>query len=370
MNSVGDVKKKLTYDNDRNFYLIKEAFDQSMETRNSDAQDLLSAGGRQELYRMLSRALEIQFFKSDWMRFDISELNGKRYILDEKYSGTLFGLSEDNVIAWKDIFREADSGEISACMFIAEKLTNGYFSNAMEIHASRYWRIAAEKGDVIAMYNLGMCYRWGEHGEYADPDQALFWFKRAADAGYNRAGDLVESFNDDEGKNLFFQSAISGIQGFGTKWYKSKWMVEKYFEGANAGDAEMQYELARESVPGTKFDAFKRKPENAVKYYELASGQGMVDAMFNLANLYEEGCPGMEPDLEKAFLWRKKCADARDAEACYLLGRMYQNGRGTARDVCLAKEYLCKSSEKGFQKAVEELSATENLKEGDKINGL
>ena len=86
--------------------------------------------------------------------------------------------------------------------------------------------------------------------------------------------------------------------------------------------------------------------------------------------------PSHGPDLEKAFLWRKKCADAGDAEACYLLGRMYQNGRGTARDVCLAKEYLCKSSEKGFQKAVEELvqteemSSTENLKEGDKINGL
>ena len=356
MDLVRDIKKKITYDNDKNFQLLNEAFFQDMEAQNNNEQDALNEDERQELYRMLSRAVEIQHFKSDWMHFDISELDGKRYILDEEYSGTLFGLAEDKVTAWKDIFSKADSGEIPACMFIAEKLTGGYFSDAMEIHASRYWRIAAENGDALAMYNLGMCYRWGEHGEYADPDQALLWFQRAADAGYVEAEPLVTTFNNDEGKSLFLQSAISGAQGFGSKWYKSKRMVEEYFKGADAGDVEMQYELARESVPGTTFDAFKRKPENAVKYYELASGQGMIDAMFNLANLYEMGCPGMEPDLKEAFFWRKKCADAGDAEACYLLGRMYQTGKGVAEDICLSKEYLSKSSEKGFQKAAEALT--------------
>lgn len=359
-NLIENIKEKLTYDNDKNFYLLKEAFAKSLEARNSGSQNLFNVSERQELSYMLSRALEIQYFKSDLMRFDISELNGKKYILDEKYSGTSFGSSADKVMEWTGIFNEADSGEVSACMFIAEKLVEGYFSNAMEIHASRYWRIAAEKGGALAMYNLGMCYRWGEHGEYADPDQALFWFRRAADAGYVMAENLVTKFDNDEGKRLFFQSAISGIQGFGTKWYKNKWMVEEYFKGADAGNVEMQYELARESVPGTTFDAFKRKPENAVKYYELAAEQGMADAMFNLANLYEEGCPGMEPDLKKAFFWRKKCADAGDAEACYYLGQMYQTGKGIARDVCLAKEYLCKSSEKGFRKAVEELRVMED----------
>lgn len=355
MSFVQDIKKKLTYDNDKNLQLLSETIFKDMEAKNCNGQEILNVDERQELYRMLSRAMEIQCFKSDWMHFDISELDGKRYILDEEYSGTLFGLSEDEVTAWKGIFSEADSGVVTACMFIAGKLVEGYFSDAMKIHASRYWRIAADQGDAVAMYNLGMCYRWGEHGEYADPDKAFSWFEKAAAAGHTEAGKLVTMFNNDEGKKLFLQSAISGVQGFGTKWYKSEWMVQEYFKGADAGDVEMQYELARESVPGTTFDAFKRKPENAVKYYELASEQGMIDAMFNLANLYEEGCPGMEPNLKKAFFWRKKCADAGDAEACYLLGRMYQAGKGVGEDVCLAKKYLSKSSEKGFQKATEAL---------------
>lgn len=350
MDTIKEIKQKLTYNNKENFLLLKDFLEQDRERENNGGQSVMDKAEKVDLYRMLSRAMEIQYFQSNWMNFDVSELDGKRYILDEEYAGKLFGLEEEKVIALNNIFKKADSGDVTACLYLAEKLMEGFFSEAMTVYASRYWKIAAEKGDVSAMYNLGMSYRWGEYGEFADPEQALFWFRKAADRGNEEAKEILTLFDSEEGKRLLLQSAISGTQGYGSKWYKSKIMVDEYFKGADDGDAEMQYELARESVPGHKFDVFKRQPENAVKYYEMAAEQGMIDAMFNLANLCEEGCPGFEPDIGKAFSWRKKCADAGDGEACFLLGKMYQEGRGVTEDMQMAKEYFSRAYEAGFDK--------------------
>ena len=134
-------------------------------------------------------------------------------------------------------------------------------------------------------------------------------------------------------------SAISGIEGFGTKWYLDESMVKEYYRRADEGDMECQYELARVLVPGEDFGAFKRDATSAVHYYELAANQGCIDAAFNLANLYEKGGFKFEPDIHKAFYWRKKCTDLGDKEACRLVSKMYLEGRGTERDVVMAVWY-------------------------------
>ncbi|MCD7819699.1 MAG: sel1 repeat family protein [Lachnospiraceae bacterium] len=349
MNVQKDVVEQLTYDAEVNFSLLNEALDEMQKEKASG-----QAFGEEDEVRLLTmaaRATEIMQFQMEWMGFDVSELDAKKYLLDSGYAGVLFCGTQKRLEEIRDLFARADAGEVDASMTLAERLSQGYFSKAMSVYASRYWKKAAEQGDAQAMYNYGMCFRWGEYGEWADAEQAIFWFRKAADAGYAEAENMVNTFGSSDGQNTLFTSAISGAGGFGSKWYKSKFMVEKYFEGADGGNAEMQYELARQSVPGTEFDVFKRTAKNAVKYYEMASAQGMIDAMFNLANLYRTGCPGLEPKSEKYLYWMKQCADAGDAEACYHVGREYLEDKIVPKDYDIAEEYLRKASEKGYTKA-------------------
>lgn len=52
--------------------------------------------------------------------------------------------------------------------------------------AAREWTAAAHAGDQAAMRNLGHLYRWGR-GVPADAVQAEFWYRKAADLGFDRA---------------------------------------------------------------------------------------------------------------------------------------------------------------------------------------
>lgn len=231
----------------------------------------------------------------------------------------------------------------------------GKFSQPMTVYAAKWYQIAADCGCEEGMYELALCYRWGEGGVYVDSDKAIYWMRKAAERGNESAKAFVQNFDNDTGKSIIVQSAISGVEGYGTKWYKCEELIEEYFKLADCGDVEAQYELARQSIPGKRFDVFKRDAHNAEKYYEMAAKQGMTDAMFNLANLFVEGSIGFAPNIEKGFEWRKKCADAGDDEACYMLGKMYQNGQGTAADMKQCVSYWEKAADNGFEPAVNAL---------------
>ena len=160
---------------------------------------------------------------------------------------------------------------------------------------------AAEMGHVDAMYELGMCYRWGDGGVYADPDEALKWFRAAKEKGHEKAGRIVEEFDSESGKLILLQSAISGVEGYGTKWYKSKTMVDEYYRLAEEGDGEAQYELARQLEFPHHVGPFKGNIQECIKWYEKAAENHVIDAMFNLAIIYKDGKCGITPDLEKRF---------------------------------------------------------------------
>lgn len=55
--------------------------------------------------------------------------------------------------------------------------------NAAPREGIDWLKYAAEQGKPLAMHNLGLCYRDGK-GVTADADQAMAWFQKAADLGY------------------------------------------------------------------------------------------------------------------------------------------------------------------------------------------
>ncbi|MBR1853688.1 MAG: SEL1-like repeat protein [Lachnospiraceae bacterium] len=279
------------------------------------------------------------------------EFDGKRYILENEYAGLDFYDETDTYKAAFEMIADGTAdAEITA--HIADMLFEGLFSRPMTVYAHKYYEIAANMGNVDAMFNLGMCYRWGEGGVYVDIEKAMHWFKKAALEGHENARDIVEKFDNEEGRTILELSVVHGADGAGSKWYKHKTFVDQYYEMADSGDVEAQYELARQLVPENEFGAFKRLAPKAAYYYELAAKQGSKDAAFNLANLYQTGSVDFDSDTEQEFKWRKVCADLGDGEACYMIGQMYLEGRGTEMNEKMGRKYIKKASALGYTRQI------------------
>lgn len=203
----------------------------------------------------------------------------------------------------------------SYCFELGTKLLDGFLGAEGEVYAAEFLKYAAERDDRDAMFNLAMCYRWGNGGVYADADEAILWFKKAAEKGHVTAKQCYESFHTDQGKNILLMSAISGGNGYGSKWYKTKLSVDHYYELAKSGNAEAQYELARQLENPERLGAFKHNIEEAIYWYTEAAKNGVVDAMFNLAIIYYKGKLGISVDKAKAKYWFEQAAEKGDAEA-------------------------------------------------------
>lgn len=126
----------------------------------------------------------------------------------------------------------------------------------------RFYLEHAEKGNVQAEYNLGVCYEHGD-GVKQDYEKAVYWYRRAADKGYDKAQ-----------MNL----GVCYTNGYG---------VEK-------DEAE------------------------AVRLYHLAAAQGNMYAQFNLGVCYYQGL-GVEVDISKFFEYMQMAADNGHAKAREIL---------------------------------------------------
>ncbi len=186
---------------------------------------------------------------------------------------------------------------------------------AYQVYAHEFFEEAIKHQNVDALYELGMCYRWGDGGVYADGEEAMKYFREAAKANHEQAKQLVAYYYNPEGINMLTMSAMNGAQGQGVYWYKVKFAVDYYYQKANEGDGECQYELARQLADPNHYGPFKYNINEAIYWYEKACENHIVDAMYNLGKLYLQGADGLSIDKQKAFDYFKMCADHGDEEA-------------------------------------------------------
>ncbi len=133
----------------------------------------------------------------------------------------------------------------------------------------KMYKEAAESGNVLASYNLGVAYRDGV-GTTPDVEQAITWFEKAA-----AAGDDTAAFN------------IAVIYDEGTL------------------------------VPA--------EDETAIAWYDLAVARGNVDAMVNLGIMLETG-EGIEANLQQAAEMYALAAEKGDTFGATRLMELAQAG--------------------------------------------
>ena len=209
-----------------------------------------------------------------------------------------------------------------------------------EVKAVEWYQKAAEAGYAAAMWDLGYAYRWGEGGLTRDEAKAVEWYRKAAEAGYANARAMHNLGVD-------YKYGKGGLTMDHTK------AVEWYRKAAEAGEARAMGDLGCAYLWGD--GGLTRDEAKAVEWYRKAAEAGDARAMCSLGYAYEFGQWGLTEDKVKAVQWYRKAAEAGDARAMYNLGYAYEYGQGgLTKDEAKAVEWY-KKAKAGSLKAAERL---------------
>ena len=201
----------------------------------------------------------------------------------------------------------------------------------------------ANNGDVEAMDTLGAAYEDGEDDEdfgilgiEKDLEEAVKWYRKAAEQGYARA-----------------QYNLGHCYEYGKGVEKNEIETVKWYRKA----AEQGYAVAQNGF-GFCYDngtGVEKNEVEAVKWYRKAAEQGYADAQYCLGGCYfiENGVKKNEVEAVK---WFRKAAEQGNADAQYGLGICYYNGYGIYRDKKTAREWFRKAAGQGLEEAIEFLN--------------
>jgi len=245
----------------------------------------------------------------------------------------------------------------------------GYFNNLFAFHGDEFcktitlsknvnegiekWKPLAEKGDVNAQYCLGLQYRFGswepdpekmkdeetiwepdpeEMKDYKGYQEAIKWFKKAAEQGYARAQHkLGGMYKRGEGVSKDDKEAV--------KWYKKASEQEamaKFLLGTMYARGEGVIEDDQEALRlmGEAAEEYANQHADA-EVFEKFVFFGLIASLhdshkFPLANDFSK-------NDNEAFKWYQKQVKRGDWTGQYYLAVLYAEGRGVNQDTAKAE---------------------------------
>lgn len=253
-----------------------------------------------------------------------------------EYGGDVFDETESD----EDLYIKWTAEYKSAC---TELYKNHDITKALEL-----FQTEAEKGNVLALHNIGKMYRNGLLGEDNIPKADEFFQK--ALQGFLALEPTAKPLRD------YVQYRIGKMfaLGYGTEQdYTEAFM---WFEkSAAAGNKFAQYSLGSLYFYG---NGITQSYERAFEYYKLSADQDNAYACYEIAKMLCDGI-GTEKNMEQAELYFQKAynvfskiaADNPDDKILYRLGVMTFNGTGCDIDRELGIEYIKQSAELGNEYA-------------------
>jgi len=154
--------------------------------------------------------------------------------------------------------------------------------------------VAADEGDDVANYHLGNIYMEGLEGVKKDYKKGFHYLMRASKSGYARAQyNLAASYKLGEGTTQSREEALH--------WYAL---------AAAQGHAKAQLQAALIYQE----NGFYSKAQGLLN---LAARQGLVDAQFILAGMFQIG-KGTPQNYRSAYIWYSIAAANGDSDAARL----------------------------------------------------
>lgn len=266
---------------------------------------------------------------------------------------------------------------LNAYLGISSDLNDG--ESARE-HAIPLFQEALAMGNTFSATLLGDCY---ETGIGIEPDyaEAMKWYRRAAELGeisaYYNIGCLYENGKGVE-KNLstaveyyslgaeldmpLCQNALGRCCASDTERDRSSEAFEWFRKAADRGNDDAKYNLGKCYYDGYGVEADKA---TAVKWFALAAEQSHAAANYMLGLCYETAC-GTSMDIGKALICYKAAADKGDSDAQLSLYRFYKYGIEVEKDTSAAMLWLKKSAEGGNTDA--QLTLAKKYETGTDVN--
>ena len=209
----------------------------------------------------------------------------------------IFRDSEDDSIwdpdkAFEYAQKAVDTGNETALNLMGTFYESGIGVEPDYKKAFEYYAKAAENGVEIAYLSMGAYYQGG-YGVPQDLQKAVECYQLGADAG-----------------NMYCLNALAMCykNGQGVKQDYKK-AFELFLEAAYAGNYASEYNVGLAYAEG---EGVEQDPKEAKKWFLLSAEKGFGKAMASLGMYAEQGIPDGKPDLEEAFDWYLKSANAGD----------------------------------------------------------
>jgi TPR repeat protein len=162
----------------------------------------------------------------------------------------------------------------------------------------------------------------------------------------------------------------SGIAGteLGTAHYYKAWnhyKKKQYREAIDEEDVAIQLRALLPNAYNDRGLAYKAlgKFQAAAHDFENAASLGSVFALTNMGRLYETG-RGVAKDYSEARRWYERAAEKGDADAMSYLGGMYHDGEGVPKDYTAARRWFEQAASLGERSAMNWLGVIYHNGEG------
>lgn len=188
------------------------------------------------------------------------------------------------------------------------------------------WRPLADKGDVLALFNLGVLAMQGQAG--LTPAQAEGFFTKAAQDGHGPA-----------------QMALADLAVDQQDW---KTAQEWYLAAAITGNARAQFMTGRILDDGLAGSA---DPAQAADWYERAALQNFAPAQLAFGRLALDN-----GDMNQGAVWLERAALAGMPEAQFDLAALLAGGLGLAQDLSAARAWYLRAAQSGNRNAMRNLA--------------
>ena len=251
------------------------------------------------------------------------------YLAHCYFKGVIFEQDKDRCI--EELRKSAALGYASACYELCLLFERNDGVDRDYKIANDYLIKAAEMDYLPAINHLGEITLMGRLDIAIDYEKAYSLFKKAADAGFNKAN-----------VNL----AYCLLNGLGCKADPKKGL-ELLQEQADKKVPEALYNLGKAYYDGT---AIKRDIIKATYYLLEASNRGHMFAAKLLGDCYYDGI-GVAIDHKTAFKFYKRAADLGNQEAAELVAHCYVYGDGVPANFKEAMNYCVLSAQKGDKNA-------------------
>ncbi|MDH3601438.1 MAG: hypothetical protein OEU26_17640 [Candidatus Tectomicrobia bacterium] len=189
-------------------------------------------------------------------------------------------------------------------------------------------------GDAQALFLFGAAYHAGLAVK-PDPQQALSWYRKAAEQGHLIAQRTL-------GVMYVKGRGVARDEAEAANWFR---------KSAEQGDATAQYNLGAMYVSGS---GVPRSDAEAIQWFRQAAERGDAAAQYNLAVMYDHG-RGIPRDDAEAVQWYRKAAEQNDSAAQYHLGFKYERGEGVAQSRDDAVRWYRRAAEHGNAEAQQRL---------------